>query len=84
MSVTTKVTGGEVIEILDDNKEDVMNENEQEEVHVKIDPEQLDGAQHTTVRASKQGDSRRSGQTRIANIRFEDYELYVTMEEEEL
>ena len=35
-SVPTKVTGGEVIEILDNNEEDVLNKYEQEEVLVKI------------------------------------------------
>ena len=35
-SVPTKVTGGEVIKILDDNEEEVMNECKQEEVRVKV------------------------------------------------
>ncbi len=39
-SVPTKVTGGEVIEILDNNEEDVLNKYEQEEVIVKIKPDQ--------------------------------------------
>ena len=30
-SVPTKVTGGEVIEILDDNEEDVLNEYERDQ-----------------------------------------------------
>jgi hypothetical protein len=42
----------------------------------------MDGEHHTA--ASKQGETRRSGQVRVANRQFEDYELYVTMEEEEV
>ncbi len=64
-----------MIEILD-------NEYKQEEVLPKIEPDQKDGEHHTA--ASKQGETRRSGRVRIANRQFEDYELYVTVEEEEV
>ncbi len=84
LSVHTKATGGEVIEILDINKEDVMNQCEQEEVLPKIKPDQTDGEHHTAARASEQGETRRSNQVRVANRQFEDYELYVTMKEEEV
>ena len=67
LTIPTKVNGGEVIEILDNVKEDVLNEYKQEEVLVKIEPEQMDGAQQTAAGVSKQGDSRRSGRTRIVN-----------------
>ena len=77
-SVPTKVTGGEVIEILDDNEEDVMNEYELEEVLVKIKPDQMVGAT-----AELESDTRRYGWIKIANRQFEDYELYTTVEEEE-
>ena len=40
-SVPTKVTGGEVIEILDDDAEDMMNKYQREEVLVKIEPDQM-------------------------------------------
>jgi hypothetical protein len=82
LSVPTKATGGEVIEILDDDKEDAMNKCKQEEVLPKIEPDQTNGEHHTA--ASKQGETRRSGQVRVANRQFEDYELYVTMEEGEV
>ena len=62
LSVPTKVTGGEVIKILNDNKEEVMNEYKQEEVHVKVEPDETDGATAELV-----SNTRRSGQTRIAN-----------------
>ena len=57
-SVPTKVTGGEVIEILDNNEEDVLNEFEQEEVLVKIEPDQTVGATNKLT-----SNTRRSGQT---------------------
>jgi hypothetical protein len=72
---TYKVTGAEVIEILDDNKEDVMNEYEQEDVLVQVKPDQMVGA--TAELASN---TRRSGQTKIENRQSEDYELYTTLE----
>jgi len=58
LSVTTKMTGGEVIEILDDDEEDVLNEYKQEEVLAKIEPYRTVGA--TNELASN---TRRSGQT---------------------
>jgi len=77
-SIPTKVTGGEVIEILDDDEEDMLNEYKQDEVLVKIEPFQTVGAT-----AELESDKRRSGRIKIANRRFEDYELYTTVEEEE-
>ncbi len=62
-----------MIEILDNDKEDVMNEYKQEEVLPKIEPDQRDGEHHTV--ASKQGETRRSGRVRVANRQLEDYEL---------
>ncbi len=55
-SVPTKVTGGEVIKILDDDEEDVLNKYKQEEVLIKIEPDQTVGA--TTELES---DTRKSG-----------------------
>ncbi len=55
-SVPKKATGGEVIEILDNNEEDVMNKYKQEEVLPNIELDQTDGEHHTA--ASKQGESR--------------------------
>ena len=73
------LTRGEVIGILDNNEENVMNEYYKgEEVLMKIKPDQM--AEATAELAS---DARRSGQTRIANRQFEDYELYTTVKEEE-
>jgi hypothetical protein len=77
-SVPTKVTGGEVIEILDNDKEDVLNEYKQEEVLIKIEPDQTVGATDEL-----ESDTRKSVRIKIADRRFEDYELYTTMEEKE-
>ncbi len=82
LSIPTKATGGEVIEILDHNEEDVMNKFKQEEVLPKIEPDQMDEDHHTA--ASNLGETRRFGRVRVANRQFEDYELYVTVEEEEV
>ena len=56
LSVPTKVTGGEVIEILDDDEEDMLNEYKQDEVLVKIEPDQTVGAT-----AELESEKRRSG-----------------------
>jgi len=45
---------------------------------VKIKPDQMVGAT-----AELESDTRRSGRIKIANRQFEDYELYITVEEEE-
>ncbi len=81
LSVPTKVTGREVIEILDDDKEDVLNEYEWEEVLVKIKPDQT--AVGVGATTELESDVRRSGLIKIANRQFKDYELYTTVEEEE-
>jgi len=60
--IPTKVTGGEVIEILDDDEEDMLNEYEQDKVLVKIEPDQTVGAT-----AELESDKRRSGRIKIAN-----------------
>ena len=44
----------------------------------------MDGEHHAAAGASEQGETRRSGQVRVTNRQFEDYELYVTVEEEEV
>jgi hypothetical protein len=73
------VTGEEVIEILNDDEEDILNAYEQEEVLVKIKPDQT-AVGATTELESNTG---RSGRIKIANRQFEDYELYNTVEDEE-
>jgi hypothetical protein len=79
-SIPTKVSGGEVIKILDDNEEDAIDEYKQEEVLVKMEPKR----KAERAEAGAPGGPRRSNRARIANQQFEDYELYVTVEEEEL
>jgi hypothetical protein len=79
-SIPTKVSGGEVIEILDDEEEDAIDEYEQAEVLVKMELDR----EGDRAKAGAHDGSRRSNRGRIANQQFEDYELYVTVEEEEL
>jgi hypothetical protein len=79
-SILTKVSGGEVIEILDDDEEDAIDEYKQAKVLVKMEPDR----EGDRAEAGAQDGSRRSNKGRIANRQFEDYELYVTVEEEEL
>ncbi len=55
-SVSTRAAGEEVIEILDDNKEDVMNEYEQEEVLGKIELGQMEEEHHTAAGGSEHGE----------------------------
>ena len=57
-SVPTKVTGGEVIMILDDDEEDELNEYKQEEVLIKIEPDQTVGA---TTATELESNTRNSG-----------------------
>ncbi len=62
-SIPTKVSGGEVIEILDDDEEDAIDENEQEEVLVKMEPDR----EAERAEAGAPDGSRRSNRARIAN-----------------
>jgi hypothetical protein len=61
LSIPTKATGGEVIEILDDKEEVVMNKYKQEKVLPKIELDQTDGEHHAAAGASEQGETRKSG-----------------------
>ena len=54
-----------MIKILDDDKEDMLNEYERDEVLVKIKPDQTVGAT-----AELESDKRRSGRIKIANRQF--------------
>jgi hypothetical protein len=79
-SIPMKVSGGQMIEILNDNEEDAIDKYEQVEVLVKMELDR----EEDRAEAGAQDGSRRSNRGRIANQQFEDYELYVTVEEEEL
>ena len=68
LSVPTKVNGREVIKILDDDKEDTMNEYKRDELLVKIELDQTAGA---TVEL--EDNKRRSGRIKIAKRQFEDF-----------
>jgi hypothetical protein len=85
-SIPTKVNGGEVIEILDDNEEEAINEYIKEEVQVMVEPNYVEEQEEARgmEELDKDGGPRRSGRTRIPNRQLEDYDLYLTVEEEEV
>jgi hypothetical protein len=62
-SIPTKVSGGEVIEIFDDDEEDAIDEFEREEVLVKMEPDR----EAERAEAGAPDGSRRSNTARIAN-----------------
>ncbi len=85
-SIPTKVNGGEVIKILDDDEEEAIDEYIKEEVQVKVEPNYIEEQEEARgmQELDKDGGPRRSGRTRVPNRQFEDYNLYVTVEEEEV
>ncbi len=85
-SIPTKVNGGEEIEILDDNEEEAINKYIKEEMQVMVEPNYVEEQEEArgTEESEEDGGPRRSGRTRIPNRQFKDYELYVTIEEEEV
>ncbi len=83
---------GEVIKLLDDDEVDMLDEDirHDEEVRMKEEPHQAkitdqDEGDHNEDHANKTGmeQPRRSGRERACPKRFEDYEVYVTVEEED-
>jgi hypothetical protein len=85
-SIPTKVNGGEVIKILDDDEEEALNKYIKEEVKVMVEPIYIEEQEEArrTKESDKDGGPRRSGRRRIPNRQFKDYNLYVTVEEEEV
>jgi hypothetical protein len=85
-SIPTKVNGGEVIKILDDDEEEAIIENIKEEVQVMVEPNYIEEQEEARGMEEweEDGEPRRSGRTRFPNRQFEDYKLYVTVEEEEV
>ena len=85
-SIPTKVNGGEVIEILNDDEEEAINEYIKEEVQVMVEPNYVEEQEEACGMEEweEDGGPRRLGRTRIPNRQFKDYKLYVTVEEEEV
>jgi hypothetical protein len=79
-----KVMDREVIEILNNKEEEVINKNLQEEIIMKVKPDQEEEMQQNAVKSAKKKDLRRLAQAWISKRQYKDYELYVTVEEEEL
>jgi hypothetical protein len=83
-SVPTKVMGGEVIEILDDEEEEAINKFVRDKILMKLEPDQVEEVLQDAVKTVKGDKPRRSARAQIANRQYKDYELYVTLEEEEI
>jgi hypothetical protein len=83
-SVPMKVMGGEEIQILKDEEEIAINKYVREEILMNIEPDQKEEVLQDAVQTAKGEEPRRSAQAQIANRQYKDYELYVTVEEEEI
>jgi hypothetical protein len=82
-----------IVEILEDNEDEALDDHIKEKVLMKLEKDDDEDISHTndedTMRTntlekiSDDNDStnRRSGRQRIANQRYEDYKLYVTVKE---
>ena len=66
-SIPTKVNGGEVIKILDDDEEEAINEYIKEEVQVMVEPIYIEEQEEACgmEELDEDGGPRRSGRTRI-------------------
>jgi hypothetical protein len=84
LSVPTKVMGGEEIEILNDEEEEAINEFVQEEILMKVEPDQKEEALQDAVETSEGEEPRRLAQAQNVNRQYKDNESYVTVEEEEI
>jgi hypothetical protein len=81
----------EVIELLDDNNEDVLNEFIQDDVAIKIVERQNNEDLRKVVEEEDEDEGnepisdepRKSSRERVPNKRFKDYELYITVAEED-
>jgi hypothetical protein len=60
LSVPTKVMGGEVIEILDDEEEEAIKKITQEEISMKVEPDQKEVVLQDAVETAKGEEPRRS------------------------
>ncbi len=76
-SIPTKVNGGEVIKILDDDEEEAINKYIKEEVQVMVEPNYVEEEEEArrTEESEEDGGPRRLGRTRIPNRQLKDYEL---------
>ncbi len=66
-SVPTKVTGGEVIEILNDEEEEAINKFVQEGILMKVELNQKEEVLQDAIKTAKGEKPRRSAQAHIVN-----------------
>ncbi len=73
-SIPTKVNGGEINEILNDDEEEVINKYIKEEVQVMVELNYKEEQEEAcrTEELEEDGGPRRSGRTRISNRQFKD------------
>jgi hypothetical protein len=76
--------GGEVIKILDNEEEEAINKYVQEEILMKVEPDQKEEMLQDVVQTAKEEEPKRLARAQIANRQYKDHELYMTVEEEEL
>ncbi len=82
--VSTKVMGGEMIKILDDDEEEAINKYIWKEILMKVELNWEEKMLQDVVQTAKGEEPRRSACAQIANRQYKDNQLYVTAEEEEL
>jgi len=80
----------EVVELLDDDEDDILNDFIQDDVAIKIERQKSEDTRKIVEEGdeNKEGEpisvgTRKSGRVKAPNRRYEDYELYVTVAEEE-
>ena len=87
-----RTTKREIIEILDDEDNDILDQhiNEEsiqrqyEEKMPKIKEDEENDMSEEAVEVESEDDYRRSKRNRTANRQYQDYKLYVTVEEQEV
>ena len=80
----------EVIELLDDDDEDVLNDFIQDDVAIKIEQQNNEDLRKVVEEEDEDEENepisdepRKSSRDRVPNRKFEDYELYITVAEED-
>ncbi len=80
----------EVIKLLDDDDKDILNNFIQDDVAIKIERQNSEDIRKIVEEGdeNKEGEpfsdgTRKSGRVKVPNRRYKDYELYVTVAEEE-
>ncbi len=81
----------EVVELLDDDDKDILNDFIQDDVAIKIERQNSEDTRKIVEEGDENKEemepisdgTRKSGRVKAPNRRYEDYELYVTVAEDE-